>query len=288
MLFTASWGNTTVLIWSGWEGVRLQFFLCLLLKSENARPALTHQPQERSPQNWIPLHKPVITHAREVLIVYSRAVQAWWYSRDGARPARLSAMLFTGISLESVTSQVQPCSHDQFRNFHTLHIPDNFYACSRGGSLLRRPFLLNRCDFKYYNAHNSAIGYTDLECIAKLSVYTTDIPSNPRHLYLNIVYTCLLCLITELVNPSSKKNVQTLKKKINIAALKGNSNFAVMGLDTATATKHSLGWSAALWYYSSFEHSAGIKMHHQAYGIFGTLPCHEFCSPDTDCFCWVR
>lgn len=181
MLFTASWGNTTIPIWSGWQGVSLWFFLCLLLKSENALPALTPQPRAHSKQNRIPLPKPVITHAREVFVVYSRAVQAWWYSRDGACPARLSAMLFTRTSSELVTSQVQPCYHDQFRNFHTLHTPDNFYERSRGGSLPGRPFLLNRCDFKYYNAYNSAIGYTDLECIAKLSVYTTDIPSNPRH-----------------------------------------------------------------------------------------------------------
>lgn len=75
MLFTASWGNTTILIWSRWEGVSLWFFLCLLLKSENALPLLTPQPREGSPQNRIPLHKPETTHSREVFVVYSRAAQ---------------------------------------------------------------------------------------------------------------------------------------------------------------------------------------------------------------------
>lgn len=54
-----------------------------------------------------------------------------------------------------------------------------------------------------------------------------------------------------------------------------------MVFDTATGTEQPRGWSAALWCYISFEHSAGIKMHRHACAIFGTLPCCEFFSPDT-------
>lgn len=112
----------------------LWFSLRLPLKSENALPLLTPQPRERFPQNRVPLHRPIITHSREVLDVYSRAAQAWWYSRDGARPAGPAPTLFTRTTSESATSQVQPRYHALFGNFHTIHTPDNFYACSRGRS----------------------------------------------------------------------------------------------------------------------------------------------------------
>lgn len=110
----------------------LWFFLRLPPKSENALPLLTPQPRERFPQNWVPLHRPIITHSERYWMFIP--AQAWWYSRDGARPAGLAPTLFTRTTSESATSQVQPRYHALLGNFHTLHTPDNFYACSRGRS----------------------------------------------------------------------------------------------------------------------------------------------------------
>lgn len=151
VLFIASW--ETQQSRCRWEGVCLWFLLCLLLKSENAL-LLTPQPREGSPRNQIPLHTPLITHSREVLVVYFRAAQARWYSRGGARPAGLSPTLFTRTSSESDFPRT---TLSRFvRKFPYATHPRKLLRMLKRRILTWSELFCStqRRDLKYYNAHS--------------------------------------------------------------------------------------------------------------------------------------